>query len=83
MPRETINTEGPFTLQVGFPKGGYVRDDTYGVQVGVVGQEQTDDGKGGINLVLTNAWAHLNRQGCNDLIRTVRKARDSAFGSDQ
>lgn len=27
-------------------------------------------------------WSHLNRDGCNRLIRLVRKARDAAFGAD-
>jgi len=28
-------------------------------------------------------WADLDRQGCNDLIRILRRARDSAFGRDE
>lgn len=28
-------------------------------------------------------WADLNRRGCNDLIRVLRRARDAAFGRDE
>lgn len=28
-------------------------------------------------------WSDLDRQGCNDLIRLTRKARDTAFGKDE
>lgn len=28
-------------------------------------------------------WSDLDRQGCNRLIRLVRKARDAAFGKDE
>lgn len=28
------------------------------------------------------AWVHLDRHGINRLIRTLRKARDQAFGAD-
>lgn len=28
-------------------------------------------------------WSHLDRRGCNDLIRHLRRARDAAFGADQ
>ena len=28
-------------------------------------------------------WINLDRQGCNDLIRHIRRARDAAFGRDE
>jgi hypothetical protein len=28
-------------------------------------------------------WADLDRRGCNELIRVLRRARDSAFGRDE
>lgn len=28
-------------------------------------------------------WANLDRKGCNDLIRILRRARDAAFGRDE
>lgn len=28
-------------------------------------------------------WSALDRQGCNNLIRVVRRARDAAFGRDE
>lgn len=32
---------------------------------------------------LYGVWADLDRAGCNRLIRTLRKARDAAFGRDE
>lgn len=34
-------------------------------------------------LEYTGVWADLSRDGCNRLIRIVRKARDSAYGADE
>jgi hypothetical protein len=31
----------------------------------------------------TGLWSTLDRAGCNRLIRTLRKARDAAFGRDE
>lgn len=31
----------------------------------------------------SSVWADLDRQGCNDLIRQTRRARDAAFGRDE
>lgn len=31
----------------------------------------------------TGVWLDLDRQGCNRLIRALRKARDSAYGRDE
>lgn len=31
----------------------------------------------------TGVWSTLDRAGCNRLIKTVRRARDSAFGRDE
>ncbi len=31
----------------------------------------------------TGVWSTLNREGCNRLIKTVRRARDAAFGRDE
>lgn len=30
----------------------------------------------------TGLWGTLDRAGCNQLIRTIRRARDGAFGAD-
>lgn len=38
-----------------------------------------DDVTGGYRGV----WSHLDRQGCNNLIRVLRRARDAAFGRDE
>lgn len=31
----------------------------------------------------TSVWVHLNRDGSNRLIKTLRRARDAAFGRDE
>lgn len=36
-----------------------------------------------IESIYTGAWATLDRAGCNRLIRTLRRARDTAFGRDE
>lgn len=36
-----------------------------------------------VPLTYRGVWADLNRDGCNRLIRLVRKARDTAFGHDE
>lgn len=36
-----------------------------------------------INGPYDDLWVTLDRQGCNDLIRKLRKARDQAFGRDE
>lgn len=82
MPKETISSDGPYQVKVGYPKGGMVQDQTPGVQVGVEGMEQVDHSTN-IEARFISAWAHLDRHGVNQLIRLLRKARDSAFGADQ
>lgn len=72
MPRESvIGQGGGYNLKVGWQAA-------RGVQVGVTDGRFTIDGE-----VFDSVWTSLDRQGCNDLIRLLRKARDSAFGSDQ
>lgn len=34
-------------------------------------------------LAYEGVWANLDRRGCNDLIRILRRARDAAFGRDE
>jgi len=69
MPREAIESTGsnPNQVKVGWRSQG-------GVQVGVT--PPGDAAEEGL-------WADLDRQGCNDLIRILRRARDSAFGRDE
>lgn len=33
--------------------------------------------------VFSGVWADLDRRGCNQLIKLIRKARDAAFGRDE
>lgn len=57
------------------------------------GEEAADLGRAILNLVegnpndvessCTGVWANLDRAGCNRLIRTLRRARDAAFGRDE
>jgi hypothetical protein len=36
---------------------------------------------GGVEV--DSVWTHLDRRGCNQMIRTLRRARDAAFGRDE
>lgn len=68
MPRETIrSTVNGNDVSVGWQRGG-------GVQVGV---EPADS-----NHAPEAMWSDLSRVQINDLIRLLRKARDSAYGAD-
>ena len=72
MPRETIRTEGPTSgavdcgVSVGWQRDGFVQIATC---------QQGKEGLDGLFL-------DLNREQINRLIRTLRKARDQAYGSD-
>ena len=68
MPKETITTTDDHRVRVGWDREG-------SVQVGV-DLETSVVGESGL-------WSSLNRQGCNDLIRVLRRARDQAFGRDE
>lgn len=68
MPRETIRTDGDTCVRVGWLS-------SRGVQVGVDKIESV--------VGETGLWTDLDRKGCNDLIRVLRRARDSAFGRDE
>ena len=37
----------------------------------------------GTLAAFTGLWGTLDREGCNRLIRTLRRARDQAFGRDE
>lgn len=37
----------------------------------------------GGHLAFSSVWSRLDRHGCNRLIRMLRRARDTAFGSDE
>ncbi len=68
MPRETITTTDDHRVRVGWDREG-------NVQVGV-DLEASAVGETGL-------WSSLDRTGCNDLIRVLRRARDQAFGRDE
>ena len=68
MPRETITTTDDHRVRVGWERQG-------SVQVGVDLEESV--------VGETGLWSSLNRTGCNDLIRVLRRARDAAFGRDE
>lgn len=86
MPKETIQTEG-HPVTVAWTRAGE------NVQVGTV----TTDGSSLLQLVerftqeegveaasvMQGLFGNLDRDGCNQLIRVVRKARDQAFGRDE
>lgn len=77
MPKEIIHERGSTrAVVVGWQK------DT-DVQVGTV-----DEATGGHDATCSGGrsngfFATLDRQGCNDLIRNLRRARDQAFGRDE
>lgn len=48
------------------------------VQLGSINPEASDDP----NDPLRGQFVHLDREGINRLIRSLRKARDQAFGAD-
>lgn len=75
MPKETIwgkesETDSPkINTQVTWNRDSYV-------QIATVVSDKPEDGSDGW-------YADLTRQNINDLIRTLRKARDQAFGKDE
>jgi hypothetical protein len=84
MPREMVgNVEAGSVVKVGWDRYG-------GVQLGV---ELTDGAKVfiqpatkkvGEEALTPSLWTHdLSRKDCNDLIRTIRRARDQAHGKDE
>lgn len=68
MPREVIKPATPDYPDV---KVGW--QSGADVQIGVIEEATPDSGM----------WSHLDRAGCNALIKAVRRARDSAFGRDE
>ena len=71
MPREVIGNatpNEPYNVKVGW-------DHIGNVQVGV---DETPGRVGESGL-----WSTLDRKGCNDLIRVLRRARDASFGRDE
>ncbi|MFC0504242.1 hypothetical protein [Micromonospora costi] len=84
MPKETIyDLVGTFDVQVGWQP-----TPTGSVQLGIethdgrsIAEHLTGDGETPANF--TGLWGTLDREGINRLIRTLRRARDSAFGRDE
>ena len=89
MPKEYVvgQDHSGFRLRIGWS-----REPAGGVQVAV----ETPDGRPLIPLLwpdcppavlekapdFTNLWGDLDRDGCNQAIRLLRKARDQAYGPD-
>jgi hypothetical protein len=84
MPRETVHSPETPEFQVAVT---WQRDHDY-VQVATITGPETHaytlvkqlEGDG---VAFDGFYATLNRQGCNDLIRKLRRARDAAFGRDE
>ncbi len=83
MPKELLysaeSLRGDVTAVVEHIAVGWTKDRS--VQIGVVQGppvELTINGQ----PVDPGLWMDLDREGCNRLIRSVRKARDSAYGPD-
>ncbi|MCX5066639.1 hypothetical protein OOJ91_12195 [Micromonospora lupini] len=83
MPKETINDQsGMYDVQVGWQPS-----PTGSVQLGVeshdgrsIAEHLTGENETPANF--TGLWGSLDRDGVNRLIRTLRRARDSAYGAD-
>lgn len=92
MPKEKIyDVSGDFTAQVGWTPGESVQLAVLtadGKSLADLVESWKDEGAGGHKnpggdyVRSDGLWASLDRAGCNRLINTVRKARDSAFGAD-
>lgn len=90
MPRETIRERGSSrAVVVGWQKDtdvqvGTVDDNaSAGLDVWYPGQSRPAEGVSTSAGVSSGFFATLDRQGVNDLIRILRKARDAAFGRDE
>lgn len=82
MPKDRIYSTDSATAVVEHVAVGWTRDRD--VQLGVIPGPQVDvliDGKP-LDEGLSGLWMGLDREGCNRLIRSVRKARDAAYGQD-
>ncbi len=83
MPREVVaGDDGDGTeVKVGWNQHGSVQ-----IGVGAVGSFAfTEPLPAGVTASgpYDDLWVTLGRQGCNDLIRKLRRARDAAFGRDE
>ncbi len=81
MPRESVYGTDPTELAV---KVGWDRDKH--VQVGIGGPIEftfTHFPEGVVGPSYDSLWVTMTRQGINDLIRHLRRARDAAFGRDE
>ncbi len=82
MPKENINdlVSGGFRVEVSWSPGAYV-------QVASVNPDSDltlpGDAPGSPEQPFTGWWVTLDREGINRLIRSLRKARDAAFGRDE
>lgn len=88
MPKETIHDEaGLYDVAVGWNR------DTSHVQLGTVIHQDPDKAEVTLPALLktwqdegdhhTGLWATLDRDGINRLIRSLRRARDQAYGKDE
>lgn len=97
MPRETIHDQaGMYHVTVGWERGNHVQ---VGIETAdgrpivtnlTYGGPEAEDGSPATTVTMTTGaaefkslWSTLDRQGVNDVIRLLRKARDAAFGRDE
>lgn len=90
MPRETIRERGSSrAVVVGWQKNADVQVGTVddnapaGFNVFYPGQQQRTEDVNTSAGPSNGFFATLDRQGCNDLIKKLRHARDAAFGRDE
>lgn len=77
MPKETVkDISDLFDLKVGWSN--------QSVQVGLETNDfpTLSDALKAMGDNPKSVWSNLDREGCNRLIRLIRRARDGAFGSD-
>ncbi len=94
MPKEKIYDQSElFNIEVGWSPDrdvqvGISTHDGRSIADWLAGQEEHvppghPDAVGAKLPSFQSLWASLDRAGCNRLIRTLRRARDSAYGSDE
>lgn len=78
MPKETISARPTLPLE----GGGFIPEGEVELRWGKAGYFQMTTGKIEPDGISNTYYVQLDREGINDLIRKLRRARDYAFGKD-
>lgn len=83
MPKEDVRDQASlYDVRVGWERNsGYVQVGIETADGRSIAKHLTGDGETPADF--SGLWGTLDRDGCNRLIRTVRRARDAAFGADE